>query len=179
MSAGRYIFMINKLKKYFIPRYWYIYWAFISGIFIPLSMVVVIINATTDSHVGFVFLASEFIAPMLFGVYLADKEKFKTNLYKFLFIFLVLISSVLFLGQLAMVVTPLCIIFLLWLMKISKRESKLAFGSVAIYTFSATPGLFALIYFHLDIFGLILLYISKGAIFGKVMQIIYEKRLKA
>jgi len=169
---------VFNLKNFFIPKYWYIYWAVISAAFIPLNMVVVLINATTDSKVGFLFLVAEFIAPMLFGVYLADKDKFRVNLYKFLFIFFILVFSVLLFGRLAMAVTPLSIILVMWLMKISKQESKWAFGSIAIYTFSATPGLFALIYFHLDLMGLMLLYISKGAIFGTIMQIIYEKKVK-
>jgi hypothetical protein len=46
-----------------------------------------------------------------------------------------------------------------------------------LYIFSGIPGFALLIYFHLELYGLALLYISKGVIFGKVMQIIYEKKV--
>jgi hypothetical protein len=163
------------IKKLFLQKYWYITWALISSIFIPLGIVIVILNATTDSKVGYIFLVGEFIAPMLFGVYLANKEKYKINFIKFLFIFVVLVSSVLLLGRLAMLLSPLLIIILMWIIKIEKKVQKWAFGSIVLYMFSGTPGLFALIYFHMEISGLVLLYISKGAIYGKIMQMIYEK----
>ena len=166
----------EKIKTYFIPKYWYLYWAVISSIFIPLSMVMIIINATTNSKVGFVFLLFQLISPMIFGIYLVDKQKFKINLYKFFFIFFILLSSVFFLGRLAMVVTPSLILLLMWVIKISKRESKWAFGSIMIYTFSALPGLLVMVYFHFGVYGLGLTYITQGAIYGKIMQLIYERK---
>jgi len=165
------------VKKYLEPKYWYILWAIISSSFIPLAIVIVIINATTNTQVGFVFLMLEFLSPIFFGVYLANKEKFKINFIKFLFLFTVLIGSVFTLGKTAMAIAPVLILFIMPLIKISKTEAKWAFGSMMLYIFSGIPGFALLVYFHLELYGLALLYISKGAIFGKVMQIIYEKKV--
>jgi hypothetical protein len=167
------------MKKYLSPKYWYIIWAMITSAFIPLGIVMVIINATTNTKVGFIFLALEFIPPILFGLYLANKEKFKINCIKFLFLFTILIGSVFTLGKLAMVVAPTLILILMPLIKISKTEAKWAFGSFVVFLFSGVPGFIALIYFDLELYGLVLLYISKGAIFGKIMQIIYEKKVNS
>jgi hypothetical protein len=165
------------MKKYLEPKYWYILWAIISSSFIPLAIVMVIISATTNTNVGFVFLMLEFLSPILFGVYLANKEKFKINLIKFLFLFTVLIVTILLLGKTAMAIAPVLILFIMPLIKISTTEAKWAFGSMMLYIFSGIPGFAILVYFHLELYGLALLYISKGAIFGKIMQIIYEKKV--
>ena len=167
-------FKIN-LSTLLSPQYWYISWAILSCIFILNGMIIAIFNATTDSKVGFVFLVFEYIAPMLFGVYLANKEKYKINFLKFVFIFTVLIGSVFFLGKLAMVLSPMLILILMWIIRITKDESKWAFGSIMLYMFSAAPGLFMMIYFDLGLYGLALMYLSRGAIYGKIMQMIYEK----
>ena len=167
------------MKKYLEPKYWYILWAIISSSFIPLAIVMVIISATTNTNVGFVFLMLEFLSPILFGVYLANKEKFKINLIKFLFLFTVLIVTILLLGKTAMAIAPVLILFIMPLIKISKTEAKWAFGSFVVFLFSGVPGFIALIYFDLELYGLVLLYISKGAIFGKIMQIIYEKKVNS
>jgi len=164
------------MKKYLSPKYWFILWSIITSAFIPLAMVMVIINATTNTKVGFVFLALEFIPPILFGVYLENKDKFKINFMKFIFLFTVLIGSVFALGKLATVVAPTLILILMPLIKISKNEAKWAFGSFVVFLVSGVPGFIALVYFDLDIYGLVLLYISKGAIYGKIMQLIYEKK---
>ena len=165
----------TKLKTLISSKYWYISWALLSSVSILNGMVISIFNATTDTKVGYVFLIFEYIAPMLFGVYLANKEKYKINFIKFLFIFAVLIGSVFFLGKLAMALSPMLILILMWIIKITKDESKWAFGSMMLYMLSAAPGFFMMVYFNLGLHGLALMYLSRGAIYGKIMQMIYEK----
>jgi hypothetical protein len=144
----------------------------------------VILNRITDSEAGSVFLTGsviltiEFIGPMLFGVYLANKERYKINFIKFLFIFFVLLASVLLLGRLSMVLSPVLIFFLMWIIRIEKKVQKLPFASVVLFELSGAPGLFVLIYFDMGIMGLALVFISKGMIYGKTMQIIYVKWIK-
>jgi hypothetical protein len=156
------------------PKYWYISWAIFSSIFILNGMIITIFNTATDTKVGFIFLIFEYIAPMLFGVYLANKEKYKINFIKFLFIFAVLIGSIFFLGKLAMGLSPMLILVLMLIIKITKDEAKWVFGSMMLYMLSAAPGFFTMVYFDLGLYGLALMYLSRGAIYGKVMEIINE-----
>jgi len=161
------------INKFFIPKYWYISWAILSGIFLPFEF---IINILTHNKLIYLFLVSEFLAPMIFGIYLCNKEKFKINLLKILTLFAILIFSVIFLGKLSMAIAPVIILIFMWIIKISRYEAKWAFGTIILYIFSAIPGFIILLYFDMGLFGFILLNISKGAIFGKIMQIIYTKK---
>jgi hypothetical protein len=47
-------------------------------------------------------------------------------------------------------------------------------GHLLLYMFSAAPGLFIMIYFDLGLYGLALMYLSRGAIYGKIMEMINE-----
>jgi len=166
----------TKLKTLTSPKYWWLSSGIISVIIILVTISISVISAITNFRIGFVYISFEFIIPMLFGVYLANKEKFKINSKKFLFIFFVLMGSVFFLGKLAMALAPMLILILMWIIQITKNEAKWAFGSMMLYMFSGAPGIFAIIYFKLGLMGFLILYISKGAIYGKIMQILYEKK---
>jgi len=70
--------------------------------------------------------------------------------------------------------SPILILFLIWIIKITKDESKWAFGSMMLYMFSAAPGFFMMVYFDLGLYGLALMYLSRGAIYGKIMEMLNE-----
>ena len=151
---------------------WWKLWAIITPINVALFM------AISVSINSYLFIGSEFLIPALFGLYIINKEKFKTNLMKLTLIFVLLFFIVFTFGSLSKVIAPILLFLFMWIIRFSKDEILWSFGTVVVFTLSGIIGLIFLLVFNHNILLLAVGYIIKGAIFGKLMQIFYEKRLK-
>ena len=151
-------------------KYWYIYFAILVPIFTFSAY-----SIATYTKYSYLALIGEFFIPIVFSLYLANQDKFRLNLLKFAFIFATIFINVIFLGPLAKVTAPILALVLMWIIKITKEESKWVFGTIFIYVFSAIPSLILMINVGFSILYMVLGYILKGLFFGIVMHIIYNK----
>ena len=150
---------------------WWFYWAVLTPV---ISLAGFYIASETTS---FVFLLGELLPSALFGLYLANAQKFKINLLKALMVFTALFVMVVVLKKMAMVIAPVAILLLMWLLKIKKEEAKWMFGSIVLYSLCAIPSLLLLINFQNSLAMLVVGYMVKGVLFGVIMGVFYRRYL--
>jgi len=151
-------------------KHWYIYFAILVPIFTFSAY-----SIATYTKYSYLALIGEFFIPIVFSLYLANFDKFRLNLLKFAFIFTIIFINIIFLGPLAKVTAPILALVLMWIIKITKEESKWVFGTIFIYVFSAVPSLILMLSVGFSMLYMVLGYILKGLVFGIVMNMIYNK----
>ena len=134
----------------------------------------------------------EFLPPAFFGLWVLDRENFKTNIYKLIFLLTVLAGLIFFLGQLAMIVAPFIILFVASKIGFLKSAIAWSFGVTLLYGILGLIPILAFVYVQplnpsemgsfVSIIGSLLGiffigYFVKGALFGTILQFFCKKYL--
>ncbi|MDD2652229.1 MAG: hypothetical protein PHX44_04175 [Sulfurimonas sp.] len=159
---------------------WWIVWGIISPMLVILSF---LSGFFISPYLMIVF---ELLPPAFFGLWVQDKENFKINSYKFIFLFLVLALLIITFGKAFVWISILIMLGLLWAVRFTKEQFLWSFGAMMLYGILGLIPVFALIFgTNIEIDGIkevlgrlsllyvvaiLFVYFIKGAIFGLIMQ---------
>jgi hypothetical protein len=140
------------------------------------------------------FLLLEFLPSAFFGLWVYDKNNFSLNLGKFIFLLLLVTPLILFLGMPFVWITIFILILAMNLLKFKKEAFLWSFGVMLLYgllglipissiiffnDFDLRQGIESVIYNISSIMAIVFAgYFVKGAIFGAILQKLFNKQLK-
>ena len=140
------------------------------------------------------FLLLEFLPSAFFGLWIYDKNNFFLNLGKFIFLLLLVTPLILFLGMPFVWISIFILILAMNLLKFKKEAFLWSFGVMLLYgllglipissiiffnDFDLRQGIESVIYNISSIMAIVLAgYFVKGAIFGAILQKLFNKRFK-
>ena len=137
------------------------------------------------------FLLLEFLPSAFFGLWVYDKNNFFLNLGKFIFLLLLVTPLILFLSKPFVWITIFILILAMNLLKFKKEAFLWSFGVMLLYgllglipissiiffnDFDLRQGIESVIYNISSIITIVLAgYFVKGAIFGAILQMLFNK----
>ena len=185
--------MVEEIMKTYISNLindsfkWWLLWGIITPILGISSFFLAL-------QIDKMFLLLEFLPSAFFGLWIYDKNNFSLNLKKFIFLLLLVTPLILFLGMPFVWITIFILILAMNLLKFKKEAFLWSFGVMLLYgllglipissiiffnDFDLRQGIESVIYNISSIMAIVLGgYFVKGAIFGAILQMLFNKQLK-